>query len=52
MVASAVLHVPPVGVLLSVILLFTHTTDGPLIAAGNPFTVATAVLVQPVPVIV
>ena len=51
-VASEVLQVPPAGVLLRVMLLFTHTTDEPLIAAGNPFTVATAVLVQPVPVIV
>ena len=52
MVASEVLQIPPAGVLLSVMLLFTHTADGPLIAAGSPFTVTTAVLVQPVPVIV
>lgn len=51
-VASGLLHTPPVGVLLRVMLLLTHTTDGPLIAAGSPFTVTTAVLVQPVPVIV
>jgi hypothetical protein len=47
-----VLQIPPAGVLPSVMLLFTHTTDGPLIAVGSPFTVTTAVLVQPVPVIV
>lgn len=39
------LHVPPVVVLVSVMVLPGHTADGPAIAAGGPFTVTVAVTV-------
>jgi hypothetical protein len=43
------LHAPPAVVLLSVMVSPAHTADGPVIADGNPFTVATAVVIQPAP---
>lgn len=42
-VAELALHVPPVIASLSVVVRPTHTASGPEIAAGNGFTVSTAV---------
>ena len=42
------LHVPPAGVPLRVVVLLTHTASVPLIAVGSGFTVTTAVARQPV----
>lgn len=41
-------HVPPAGVLLSVVVRPTHTVAGPVIAVGNALTVATTEEAQPV----
>jgi hypothetical protein len=51
-VATAVvplLHVPPVVVLFSVVVIPTQTFVTPVMFAGNGFTVTSAVFVQPVP---
>jgi hypothetical protein len=42
------LHMPPPVVLLSVVLLPTHTVDEPVIAAGSGLTVTTSVAKHPV----
>ena len=41
------LHAPPGVVLLSVVVSPTHTDVVPVIADGMPFTVTTAVVIQP-----
>jgi hypothetical protein len=50
MVGSLVLHVPPAGVLLSVVVWPWHTVAAPDMPAGMPFTVTVAAAVHPVPV--
>ena len=41
-------HTPPNVASLNVMFEFTHTADGPPIAAGNGLTVTTVVVAQPV----
>lgn len=40
---ASLLHVPPVGVLFSVVVLPTHTIGAPVIIVGSALTVMTAV---------
>jgi hypothetical protein len=47
-VTLLLLHVPPVVALLNAVVKPTQTLSVPLIAAGNPLTVTTAFMVQPV----
>jgi hypothetical protein len=42
------LHVPPVDVFVSVVVIPKHTTGVPVIAAGSGLTVTSAVEIQPV----
>jgi len=42
-------HVPPGVVVVSVVVLFSHTCSEPLIADGNVYTDTVAVARQPVP---
>jgi hypothetical protein len=46
---APLVQLPPVGPLLSVVVLFSHTCSVPVIASGNGFTVTVAVFRQPVP---
>ena len=51
MAGGELLHAPPPVALLSVTQLPIHTVLGPLIADGSGNTVATAVMLQPVPMV-
>lgn len=47
---SALDHVPPVVVLVSVVFDPAHTLSTPVIVAGSAFTVSGIVVIQPAPV--
>ena len=46
---APLVQLPPVGPLLSVVVLFSHTCSVPVMASGNGFTVTVAIFEQPVP---
>ena len=45
------LHVPPAVPSVNVVVKPTHTVIVPVITPGNGFTVTTAVMIQPVPIV-
>jgi hypothetical protein len=48
---DGLLHVPPAGVALSVVMLFTHTVRVPVTGVGTEFTVPVTVMKQPLPMV-
>ncbi len=50
-VGLVLLHTPPVLVVLSVVVLPTHTCGVPVMALGSALTVIVVVVIQPVPTV-